>query len=253
MANGVELLQAQTDVNTAVQNLRLQKSVIEQSKADLLLLMNVKNYFAYSIDSTIQIDSTLKLQEVLNAIDRNPGYQLSEKQIKIDEQRIREVSSQRYPALKLTGNYTFIGNDYNSGNTLMYRNYGPNAGLSLQIPIFNGNVYKNQQQVAKLNLNNSTLQKESLKSTLTTEAIKLYESYSTTIHQLQLEEQNYILTGKLVDLVMQNFRVSQATILDVKAAQTSLENSGYFLTNLKYAAKVAEIELKQLTYSLTGK
>ena len=49
---------------------------------------------------------------------------------------------------------------------------------------------------------------------------------------------------------MQNFQVNQATILDVKAAQTSFEEAAYLLVNLKYAAKTAEIELKQLTYKL---
>jgi outer membrane protein TolC len=49
---------------------------------------------------------------------------------------------------------------------------------------------------------------------------------------------------------MQKFNLGQATILDVKAAQTSYENAAYLLVNLLYSAKVAEIELKQLTYSL---
>ena len=58
------------------------------------------------------------------------------------------------------------------------------------------------------------------------------------------------MTKQLVYVVMQQFHVSQATILDVKTAQTSFETAAYLLVNLMYSAKVAEIELKQLTYSL---
>jgi outer membrane protein TolC len=49
---------------------------------------------------------------------------------------------------------------------------------------------------------------------------------------------------------MQRFQVNQATILDVKAAQSSYELTGYQLVNLKFAAKISEIELKRLMYQL---
>ena len=39
-------------------------------------------------------------------------------------------------------------------------------------------------------------------------------------------------------------------MLDVKAAQLSLENSGYTLINLQFAAKASEVELKRLVYKL---
>jgi len=39
-------------------------------------------------------------------------------------------------------------------------------------------------------------------------------------------------------------------VLDLKAAQESYERSGYLLVNLQFAAKVSEIELKLLTFSL---
>ena len=51
-------------------------------------------------------------------------------------------------------------------------------------------------------------------------------------------------------MVMQRFKVNQATILDVKAAQASYETTGYQLVNLAYSAKIAEIELKRLCYQL---
>jgi outer membrane protein TolC len=132
----------------------------------------------------------------------------------------------------------------------MNQNYGPTAGVNLQIPIFNGNIYKTQKDVAKINVNNSKLEMESLQNSLTTQAIKTYRTYSTTLQQIEAQRKNFEMTKQLVEVVMQQFHVSQATILDVRAAQTSFENAAYMLVNLLYSAKVAEIELKQLTYSL---
>ena len=51
---------------------------------------------------------------------------------------------------------------------------------------------------------------------------------------------------------MQRFQVNQATILEIKAAQNSDELANYQLVNLKFAAKISEIELKRLMYQLAN-
>lgn len=250
MSDAVEILQAQTDVNSAEQLLVLQKTVIEQNKSDLLLLINAKKQMEFSITDTIIIDQSLQLDSIINYLNRNPQYLSAEQKILIDEQIVKEVSSQRYPSIKLNAGYDFYQANLNKGTISMNQNYGPTAGVNMQIPIFNGNIYKTQKDVAKINVNNSKLEMESLQNSLTTQAIKLYRTYSTTLQQIESQRENFEMTKQLVDVVMQQFHVSQATILDVRAAQTSFENAAYLLVNLLYSAKVAEIELKQLTYSL---
>ena len=250
MADAVEILQAQSDVNTAEQLLELQKMVIEQNKADLLLLISSKSNKPFSVIDTIVVDSSLQLDSIINYLDRNPQYLSAEQQILIDEQIVKEVSAQRYPSVKLNAGYDFYQANLNKGTINMSQNYGPTAGINMQIPIFNGNIYKTQKDIAKIRVDNSKLEKERLETSLTTQATKLYRTYSTTLQQIESQQKNFELTKQLVDVVMQQFHVSQATILDVKTAQTSFETAAYLLVNLLYSAKVAEIELKQLTYSL---
>ena len=250
MSDAVEILQAQTDVNSAEQLLELQKLVIEQNKSDLLLLISAKKQMQFSIADTIIIDQSLQLDSIINYLNRNPQYLSAEQKILIDEQIVKEVSAQRYPSIKLNAGYDFFQANFNKGSMSMNQNYGPVAGINMQIPIFNGNIYKTQKDVAKINVSNSKLEMESLQTSLTTQAIKLYRTYSTTLQQIESQRKNFDMTKQLVDIVMQQFHVSQATILDVRAAQTSFENAAYLLVNLLYSAKVAEIELKQLTYSL---
>jgi len=137
-----------------------------------------------------------------------------------------------------------------AGLTLLNQSYGPTAGLTMQIPIYNGNAYKVQKETAEFNLDNAKLQQESLLNTLTSDVVKTYQSYSSTLQQLDSQKNSNELSGRLIKLVLQRFQVNQATILDVKAAQASFENTGYQLINLKYAAKISEIELKRLTYQL---
>lgn len=250
MTDAVEILQAQTDVNSAEQLLESQKLVIEQNKSDLLLLISAKKQMQFSVEDSIIIDKSLQLDSIVNYLNLNTQYLSAEQQILIDEQIVKEVSSQRFPSIKLNAGYDYFQGNFNKGTMTMNQNYGPTAGINMQIPIFNGNIYKTQRDVAKINVTNSKLEKESLLYSLTTQATKTYRSYTTTLQQIESQRKNFELTKQLVDVVLQQFHVSQATILDVKAAQTSFENAAYLLVNLLYSAKVAEIGLKQLTYSL---
>lgn len=250
MADAVVMLQAQSDVNSAEQLLELQKLVIEQNKADLLLLISAKQQNSFLVADSILVDKTIRLDSILNYLNRNPQYLSAEQQILIDEQIVKEVSSQRYPSVKLNAGYDFYHSDINSGSLQMSQNYGPTAGVLLQVPIFNGNIYKTQADVAKIRVNNSKLEKESLLNSLTTQATKLYRAYSTTLQQIESQQSNFEINKQLLAVVLQKFNLGQATILDVKAAQTSFETAAYLLVNLLYSAKVSEIELKQLTYSL---
>jgi outer membrane protein len=252
MANKVDLLQSQTDLNAAGQQLELQKLVVEQVKSDLLLMIGATNKTSFSVISdSIRVDESLRLDSIVTYLTRNPQFLSAQQQIRIDEQIVKEVNAQRYPSVKLSAGYDFYQGNFNKGNLLMSREYGPSAGASLQVPIFNGNIYKTQSDAARIRVENSKLTMENLYSSLITQAMKLHRSYSTTLEQIKSQRENFEMSKQLVDVVMQNFQSGQATILDVKAAQTSFETAAYLLVNLLYSAKVSEIELRELTYSLT--
>jgi outer membrane protein TolC len=120
----------------------------------------------------------------------------------------------------------------------------------MQIPIFNGTVYRTQQRVANYNVRNAELQKESLLISLKADVVKTFQSYETVLKQIDVQRINYEHAGRLVAIVMERFRVNQTTLLEVKDAQASFERAGYQLINMLFSAKVAEIELKRLTYRL---
>ena len=250
MADAVELLQARTDLNSAEQQVEIQSMTIEQNKADLLLLISAKKQFSYTISDTILLDETLRLDSIIRFLERNPQLLSADQQILINQQLVKETGALQYPSVKLNAGYDFYSSDLNKGSLLMNRNYGPTAGISLQVPVFNGFIYKNQKDIAKIRVDNSLIERESLYYALSTQASNLYRTYSTTLQQIESQQQNFDMTRQLVEVVLQKFNLGEATILDVKAAQASYENAAFLLANLNYSAKVAEIGLKQLTYSL---
>ncbi|MEI7829392.1 MAG: TolC family protein [Prolixibacteraceae bacterium] len=250
MANDADYLQALIDLNSAQQALKSQQLVVDQTKTDLLQLMSKKKYYSYVVDDSIMVDASIQLNAILSFLIQNPQYLAAEQQIKVNEQVVKEVSSLRYPSLRVNTGYNLNRSESAAGFTLLNQTYGPFAGLTLQVPIYNGNAYKIQKETAVFNLNNAKLQQENLLNLLTADAVKTFESYRTTLQQLESQQKTIEFSRKLIYVVMQRFQVNQATILDVKAAQQSYELTGYQLVNLKFAAKISEIELKRLMYQL---
>jgi outer membrane protein TolC len=251
MANEADILQAQMDVNENEQNLKSQLVIIEQDKTNLLQLIGAKQFFPISINDTILVDEYIHRDSVINFLNKNLQYLSADQQVKINEQIVKEVRSQRYPSIRLNTGYNFTYSSSSAGFNLFTQNYGPSVGATLAVPVFNGNIFKTQQEVARYNVENARLQKESLLSFLKADAIKTYQSYESSMLQMRSQKNSYEDAMKLVSIVVQRFRLNQATILDVKAAQSSFESAGYMFVNLQYAAKIAEIELKRLIYQLS--
>lgn len=250
MANEADYLQALIDVNSAEQNLKTQQLQVEQAKTDLLQIMSLNNYYSFEVNDSIMVDRTIEQNNITDFLTRNPQYLSAEQQIKINQQIVKEVAALRYPSLRLSTGYNYNRSQGSTFQLTTSENYGPFVGLNLQVPIYNGNASRAQKRVAVINVENAKVMKEDLLNNLTSDAVRMYQSYNTSLAQLDSQLKAIEMSSKLVDLVMQRFQVSEATILEVKAAQASHETTGYQLVNLNYAAKVAEIELKRLMYQL---
>jgi outer membrane protein len=251
LANNADLFQAQIDLNALLQTKQSQQLIIDQAKAELLRQLTLNPDSAISIQDTIIIDRQLLLENVLNKLNKNADIKAALDQVKINELAVKETGALRYPSIRATTGYSFIRNKAAAGQILLNQNYGPSVGISVGIPIYNGSVYKRQLKVAEINVSNARIDEQILMRDYSAQVIKFFQSYNSTIKQLETEQQNYTLSNQLLELALQRFQFKQATIVDVKNAQQSFEASGYRLVNLNYAAKTAEIELKRLANELS--
>jgi len=251
LANNADLFQAQIDLNVLQQAKLAQQLVIDQAKAELMRLLTLKADSSFTIADTIIVDKTVMLETILNSLTKNADIVAADKQISINQLIVKETLAQRYPSVRATSGYSFSRNQAAAGNVLLNQNYGPSVGVSVAIPIYNGSVFKRQQKVAEIDVRNAGLQKDILMRDYSAQAVKQFQSYTNTINQLDSAQQNYILSRKLLDLTLFRFQLRQATILEVKSAQQSFEESGFRLVNLNFAAKSAEIALKRLANQLT--
>jgi len=251
LANNADLFQAQIDLNALLQSKQSQLVVIEQAKSELVRLLTLKADTAIAIEDTIIIDKSLVLGDILNNLNKNTDILAAASQIKINEFVVKETAAQRYPSVRGTAGFNFSRSKAAAGQLLLNQNYGPTVGFTIGIPIYNGSIYRRQEQVARIDVRNADLNKQILERDYSAQVVKSYESYTNSLKQLADEQVNYDIASKLVDVVLKRFQTKVATIVDLKNAQQSFEESGYRLVNLSFAAKSAEIELKRLANRLS--
>ena len=251
LANNADLFQSQVDLNTQIQNLQAQQLIIDQGKTDLLTLLTLNPDSAIVIQDTILIDRNIQLANILSAVSAaNPDIMAANQQITINQYIEKETGALRYPSLGVNAGYNYSRTRNSAGFSLLNLNYGPYAALTVNVPIFNGNIYKKQQQVAAVNTKNAQLVRDTLVLSYTANAVKNWQAYTNNLQQVETAKANYDLSSKLLNLVMQKFQLKQATIVDVKNAQQSFENAGFLLINVSYAAKAAEITLRRYANQL---
>lgn len=251
LANNADVFQAQIDLNTLLQAKESQELTVSIAKTELLRVLTLKADSAINVDDSIKVGELMKLEAILDNLSTNPDIIAANQQIKINELIERETAALRYPTLSVNAGYTYGRTQNAAGQLLLNQRYGPQAGINLSIPIYNGNAFKRQQRVAEINTQSATVQKDALVNDYVNSAVKQYQTYVTTLQQLEKEEENYRITQALIDLVLKRFELRVATILELREAQQSFEETSYRLTNLRFAAKSAEIELKRLSNKLS--
>jgi outer membrane protein len=250
LANNADKFQAQLDLNAAQQELLSQELVLNQSKTDMMTLLTQRPDSSFVIRDTIVVDSTIQVQMVLDSLQNNPELSSAEQQIRINEFIVREVRAQRYPAISLNTGYNYNRNQNAAGFTLLNQTNGPFIGLNVQVPIFNGGLLKRQERVARIDIRNAAVTRETLLNNMKAATVQAWQVYRNNLNRLQAERENNRVAAALLDLTLKRLELSAATIIEVREAQRSFVEAGYRLVNFAYAAKVAEIELKRLASQL---
>ena len=251
LANNANLFQSQIDLNARLQDIQAQQLILAQAKADLLNAMVANPDSSISIVDTIVVDKNLNLVEIIAEISKNPQIISLNNQIKINELIEKETAALRQPLVRANAGLNYGRNQSDGGQLLLNQSYGPFINLGITIPIYNGSVFKRQQQTANINTQNAKLQKDNVLQQNHTATIKLFKAYTNSLQQLNTQQNTYQLSQQLVQLSLQRFQLAAATIIEVREAQKSFEDAGFRLVTLSYSAKIAEIELKRLSNRLT--
>ena len=251
VANQTDLLQSSLDLNALLQAKQNQLLVLDQVKADLYNSMVVPANSNYVFTDSILVDQKLNLADIESKMKAHPLLQSAQQLINVNQFLEKESKALMYPTLRANTGFNYNSNKSAAGFILLNESYGPFLGLNLSIPIYAGSTSKRAYKNAQINTLSAKMQYDNTAQDLATELFKTYKNYQNSLKQTPIEIENYTMSDALLALVMEKFKLGQATMVDVKQAQQSYETAGFRLTSLKFSAKIAEIELKRLSNQLS--
>jgi outer membrane protein TolC len=251
LASKTDLLQAKIDLNVYQENAISQEAVILAARRQLNQLLSRDAEEPFEVVDTIVVNYTPDNKELAQKLfSANPLVLSSQKQVEVARLGVSEFKALRYPSLNFNAGYDFLHSDLGTGTVRMNESYGPQVGATLSIPIYQAGNIRRQVAVARLQLDAATFTFENTKLQVNTQLQLALTEFDNQLQLLQIETNNFSLAKENLSISMQRLRLGQTTALEVRQAQESFQESLTRLTNFGYAAKVAEIRLKQLMGAL---
>ena len=246
-----DVLQSKVDLNAQKAAQLRQLTLIQQLKETLNQTMNVTPNSTYDVVDSIPINTAILLNDIQNNIENsNTTLQILKKNIDIANLTLKERRAERFPIVSFNSAYNFnrLKNQtvINSFSTLFNRNKGFNYGLTATIPILNNRNTHRLIKQAELDIQYQRLIFDNQRTLVNLGVINAFRDYELQKQALELEESNILLAKENVSIILETYRLGQATYLQLREAQKSLEDAYNRLIAARYNTKLAETELLRL-------
>lgn len=256
LAPKTDLLQSKVDLNAQKALYIRQQTLIEQSKALLNQLMAVPaGATGYDVVDSIPLNTGLSfavLQQ--NIANNNTAIKVQQQNVNISALTIKENKADYFPVISFNSGYNYNRNTSNAATNAFSPRFNRNGvfsyGFTAAIPIFNGFNVKRQVQNARIDFDFQNITLDNVKSQVDLSLNNAFRDYEYYKKQVSLEEETNDLARENAMVALERFKQGVSTILEVKIAQQSLEDSYYRLIQARYNTKLAETELGRLNGAL---
>ncbi len=251
LAPKTDLLQAKIDLNVYQENSISQQAVILAARRQLNQLLSRDPEEPFEVIDSIVLDYHPDKKELAQKLfSTNPLVLSTQKQVEVARLGVSEFKALQLPSVNFSAGYDFLHSDNATGTVRMNDSYGPQVGATLSFPIYRAGNIRRQIAIARLQLESARVTFESSKLQVNTQLQLALTEFDNQLQLLQIEKNNYALAKENLTISIQRLRLGQTTALEVRQAQESYQQSLTRLTDFGYAAKIAEIKLKQLMAAL---
>ncbi|GGD14072.1 TolC family protein [Flavobacterium orientale] len=248
----LEVLNAEVDLNADVST-KIQ--LVEQyglAKVMLNELLVQPLDTDFKVTDVIVIDKSLLLPALIaDAEKQNPQLQVQYINKKIQEFEVKQVKSSRYPIVSLSGGYNLIRSQTPFGFVTESTGRNFNYGFTASLNLFDGFNQNRNEKVAKIQLENTQLQIERQAQQIQSQVASLYQSYLSNIALVELERKNEAIAKQNLDITLEKFKIGSIAPIEFRTAQENYGNAVIRLTTAELITKQTEINLKELTGSLS--
>jgi outer membrane protein TolC len=246
------VLNAEVDINNDSINLINSKQNLKNAKRDLNVVFGNAVTMDFDVDTNISFDALYNKEELFEkAKTRNTALLQIDKNIAISNYGLKSGKSTYLPTVGLTGSYGWNKNNNNAAAFLAVSiNTGVSAGLNLSWNLFDGGSTITRVKNAQINLDNQLLQKELLLVNLERDFNNAWDNYQNKFNIYKIREDNIVTSKNNFDRTEEKFKLGQVNSLEFRQAQLNLRNAELTRNEAKYQAKLAELELLQLSGEL---
>lgn len=245
-----DYLQAQVDFNASKSAYLVQAANLRQAKDSLMILLGRDQFANYDVQDSLHLNKNIQYKNKDQWIDRNYSLQLAQQQKKVSEYDLKIANGAQLPVLNFSADYNYNRTQNGAGVTLFNRVYGPQAGLNLSMPLFNGFNLQRQKKVARQEVFRQDLLVQQLSTRITARYRTAWRSYDNALQALALEKENINYAKENVMIQQARFRVGVANTLELREAENSYVTALTRLVDAAYTVKVTETRLLEIENNL---
>jgi len=250
---GLDVLNAEVDVNTDSVNLLNARQLLRNTKRDLNLILNRDLSESFQADTTVTFVPSLRMEEILaEAKSNNVRMLLAEKDILISEYDMKAARSGYLPTIGLTGSYGW--NEFSNNNPLAFllqnTTTGLNGGINLTWNLFDGGRTITNTRNAKINFENQELFKKQTELEVERDIQNSWGNYQNALFVLDVQQKNLQTNQDNFNRSRERYELGQISSIEFRQAQLNLLLAELARSQAKYNAKLAELQLLQVSGEL---
>jgi outer membrane protein TolC len=246
--NKLAILNAEVDLNTDSVNLVTSQLNIQNAKRSFNQLLGRDNNIPFVVSRVVSYETNWNLTTLIEeAKQENATLQGAKYNQSLAELDLKIAEAARSPRVGLSAGYAFSRQDSEAGLLLVNQNIGFSTGLNVAFDIFNGGKKNIQIQNSRIAIDSR--QQELKEATLLIEQQieNAYATFQNRIYILRMEEKNIRTAQANFERTEEQFNYGQVSNTQFREAQLNLAQAKNRLSNARYAAKLAELDLQQLS------
>lgn len=255
----LDILNAQVDMANDSINLLNIKQQVANAKRDLNVVLSQNLNENFRVDTLVQFIPKLQLEEyVSRATENNVALLQTERNLAITEYDIKVSRSGYLPSIGLTGTYgwnlnqgapsaflsgvVFPGTNTTTTNLLLAANLTWN--------LFDGGSTTVRIKNAKIAHENQELLRKQVELEVNRDIDNAVAIYENRLQIFNIQQQNVVTNLNNFERSKEQFQLGRITSIEFRQAQVNLLNAQTNKNLAKYDAKLAELQLLQLTGQL---
>ena len=243
----VDLLSARVDLDSDSTALINAQTQFSNARRSLNVLLGRNPSKPLAVQKDVSFKRNLRKADLLKAAQQqNSTLKAADYQVKTARLQHKIAKANYFPQVNLTSSYDYSESSQDAGFLKEQQTNGVSAGLQINMPLFQGFQNQIRAENTQMRLQNRKNQLQQAELNLKRDLTNAYATYQQNLRTLRMEKRNVENARLNLTRTREAYQIGQATSTQLREAQVNFTRAQSRLTNARYDAKLAEVELYQL-------